>query len=502
LRILRQRVATMDTNLRELLSTFIRHRHKMAAFFVTALIATGMVILFAPKSYRSEAKLLVRLGRENVVLDAAVAPGQNEAVAMPLSREYELNSIVAILKSRALAEQVVDVLGPDSILESEEHHLYAASGERSPAVAKAGMASWLGELQITESLPAREKAVLELQKSIRVNTAHKSDVVEIACLSPSPELSRAVVDKLVEVYVDQHIEWNRTPKARDFFEQQTSRLRDDLRRNEESLVALKNDTGMASPEDQRKLLVAQIGRLEDELMAAEASAAAAEAEVGLVEQKRSAYPATEVASRTTGFATEAADAMRSQLYSLELKEQELLAKYTEEHPEVRRVKDQIAGSRAVLDREDRSLAQVITARTRTSEQAELSLLEREPLLASHQARAEKLRRQLAETRSKLGDLTRGEHSVMQLAREVELTDASYRRYSESLQQARIDEALQTERISNITVVQPATYEVKPARPQRLLTLVAGLMVGSFGSAGLALVAECLNQAEREGVPLS
>lgn len=468
-------------------------------FFMASLCASGLVALFAPKSFRSEAKLFVRLGRENVVLDSAATLGQSASVAVPLSRENELNSVVTILESRALAEQVVDALGPATILDGGKARLYGAGeSDGSPQVVQAATASWLNDLRLPGNLPAREKAVLALLEDIKVDTARKSDVVQVTCLSPTPELSQAVVAKLVELYVDQHIEWNRTPKAREFFDQQTERLREELNRNEGSLVDLKNDTGMASPEEQRKQLVAQIGRLEDELMAAEASAAAAEAEVRLVKKKLAGYPATEVTTRTTGFATEAADTMRAQLYSLELKEQELLAKYTEAHPEVRLVREQIARSRAVLTYEDRSMEQVTTGRTRTSEQAQLSLLEREPSLAAYQAKAEKLRRQVAETRGKLCELNKGEFEVARLTREVDLNDLRYRKYSESLEQARIDEALRLERISNISIVQPASYELKPARPRRLLTMVVGLLIGSCGSVGLALAAEGLGRPYMHG----
>ena len=481
----------LDGSLPDLLRICVRHRRKMATFFMAAVCVSGMVIVFAPKSYLSEAKLFVRLGRENVVLDSAATLGQSAAVAVPLSRENELNSVVAILKSRALAEQVVDALGPATILDAGKARLYSeneSEGE-SPQVVQAGTASWLSDLRFLGNVPAREKAVLTLLDDIRVDTARKSDVVQVTCLSPAPELSQAVVAKLVEFYVDQHLEWNRTPKAREFFDQQTERLREELDRKEGSLVELKNETGMASPEEQRKQLVAQIGRLEDELMAAEASESAAEAEVRLVQKKLAGYPATEVTTRTTGFATEAADTMRAQLYSLELKEQELLAKYTEAHPEVRLVRDQIARSRAVLTGEDRSLEQVTTGRTRTSEEAEISLLQREPSLVAHRAKAEKLRRQLEATRGRLAELNRNEFEVARLAREVELNDFSYRKYSENLEQARIDEALRLGRISNISIVQPASYEIKPARPRRLLTLIVGLLIGSCGSVGLALTAD-------------
>jgi uncharacterized protein involved in exopolysaccharide biosynthesis len=461
----------------------------MVTFFLASLGVCALVIVVAPKSYRSEAKLLVRLGRENVILDSAATLGQSAAVAMPLSRENELNSVVAILKSRALAEQVVDALGAEAILD-------AGKSSRALQVVQAGTASWLSDLKLLGQIPAREKAILTLQQDVRVDTARKSDVVQVSCLSPTPELSQAIVAKLVELYIGQHIEWNRTPKSRQFFDQQSERLRGTLDEKEKRLVELKNDTGLASPTDQRKQLVDRLGRLEDELMEAEASQASAEAEVRLIEKKLAGYPPTEITSRTTGFATEAADSMRAQLYGLEMKEQELLARYTEAHPEVRLVRDQIARSREVLEREDRSLEQVTTARTRTSEQAQLNLLDREPTLAAHRAKAEALRSQIDEARNKLAELNRQEREVMRLAREVDLDDASYRKYYEGLEQATIDDALRLERISNISIVQPASYEVKPARPRRLSILAVGLIIGSCGSVGLALVAENLTGRRR------
>jgi uncharacterized protein involved in exopolysaccharide biosynthesis len=479
----------LDGGLHDVLTACRIHRRKMVTFFVASLAICGLVIVFAPKSYRSEAKLLVRLGRENVILDSAATLGESAVVATPLSRENELNSVVAILKSRALAEQVVEALGAETILDE-------GNSSRAVRVVQAGTASWLSNLKLLGQVPPREKAVLKLQEDVRVDTARKSDVVQVSCLSLTPELSQAIVSKLVELYVDQHIEWNRTPKAREFFDQQTERLRRVLDDKENQLVELKNDTGLASPADQRKQLVERLGRLEDDLLAAESSQAAAEAEVRLIEKKLAGYPATEITARTTGFATEAADSMRAQLYGLEMKEQELLARYTEAHPEVRLVRDQIARSRDVLAGEDRSMEQVTTGRTRTSEQAQLNLLDREPTLAAHRAKAEALRTQVGAARNELTELNRREREVMRLAREVDLDDASYRKYYEGLEQARIDEALRLERISNISVVQPASYEMKPARPRRVWILAVGLIIGSCGSVGLALVAENLTGPRR------
>jgi uncharacterized protein involved in exopolysaccharide biosynthesis len=79
--------------------------------------------------------------------------------------------------------------------------------------------------------------------------------------------------------------------------------------------------------------------------------------------------------------------------------------------------------------------------------------------------------------------------LKQLMREIEIQDASYRKYVGNLDQARIDEALAAERISSINVAQPATYESKPARPRPIVNVGVGLFLGIFGGLGLAFFME-------------
>ena len=62
------------------------HRKKAVLWF---LVITGTVAVLTfcwPRTYRSEGKLLVRLGRENATLDSTVTLGESAVVAVPLSR--------------------------------------------------------------------------------------------------------------------------------------------------------------------------------------------------------------------------------------------------------------------------------------------------------------------------------------------------------------------------------------------------------------------------------
>ena len=83
-------------------------------------------------------------------------------------------------------------------------------------------------------------------------------------------------------------------------------------------------------------------------MQAAAELSGAEAEAQALRERRDALAATEVTARTTGMPNVAADAMRAQLYTLQMKEQELLAVHPEQHPDVQAVRKQTEAARAIL----------------------------------------------------------------------------------------------------------------------------------------------------------
>jgi uncharacterized protein involved in exopolysaccharide biosynthesis len=186
--------------------------------------------------------------------------------------------------------------------------------------------------------------------------------------------------------------------------------------------------------------------------------------------------------------------MQQQLYGLQLRYQELLAKYTDDHPAVNQVRQQLERAQGILEREDRARSQVTTGPNRAFEETKLSLLSQEPVLASLEAKAGALEAQLRQGRSELAHLNAADVRIARLKRELELQEQSYRRYAENFEQSRIDRALELERISNVNVLQPATYQPKPVRPHKLLNLALGLLIGVFGAAGLALAAEGLDHS--------
>jgi uncharacterized protein involved in exopolysaccharide biosynthesis len=455
-----------------------RHKGKMALFSLAVLGAAVAVTLLSPKTYRSQAKLLVRLGRENTTLDATATLGQAPVVAVPSTREAELNSVLEVLTSRFLLEKVVDSVGPEAVL---------GQGPVAPPAEKTSVPE--PEPEPSGVLDDRYKAVKKLQKAIKVEAVRKSNVVVLTCDGPSPEVARAIVARLVDFYLDRHMTLNRPQGADKFLAEQADAASARLARTEEELHALKDKTGLVSPDAQRQVRVTRIGRLEDELLQATAAAEALQAEVKFLERQADSLPKTQVTATTKGMPNQAADLMRGQLYALQLKEKELLARHREEHPEVKLVRRQVAAARAVLAREERAREQTTTGPNKLYEEALLALARQQTQLAALEARAGALRRQLARVREGLKAFNADELRLARLQRKLDLEVAHHRRYKENAEQGRIDRALQLGRISNISLAQPATYEVKPVRPRLSVNLGLALLVAVSGSFGLAVLSE-------------
>ncbi len=104
----------------DMLLAIIRHKGKGTLFFAFVMAAVILLTVLLPKKYHSEGKLYLRLGRENATLDPTATLGEQAIVAIPQSRENEINSVVEILQSRVLLEKVIDKLGPAAVLEDEE----------------------------------------------------------------------------------------------------------------------------------------------------------------------------------------------------------------------------------------------------------------------------------------------------------------------------------------------------------------------------------------------
>jgi uncharacterized protein involved in exopolysaccharide biosynthesis len=487
-----------------------RHRKKAIAVFLAVMTITVLITLVTPKAFRSQSKLFVRLGRENAMLGPAATLGAEPTVAVPMSRESEIASVAEMLSSRGILDRVVKEIGPELILDG-----LPEVADDAPAVsASAGFARWMEDagsraregidyavgaarnLLSASDLQPHDLAVEELHERLKVEPVRNTNVVLVSFEAPQPELAQQVVASVVDAYLEQHVQLSRTPGTHEFFAEHAERLGAELKRREEELRELKTTTGLTSVEQQSSQIVSRLGRLEDELLAARATRDEMEAKVSALQRKLEELPENQVTETSSGIGNTGTDMIREQFFALQVEEKEASALYTADHPRLKMIREELAEAERILQEQDPTRTHVTTAPDASYEQTRLALDAETPLLAALQAKTKSLESQLAELRGSLEELNFNETLIAQLTREIELCDADYRKYATNLEQTRIDQAMETERMSNIAVAQPASREPRAIRPRKALNLALGFVAAVCGAFAISLLAEYTNHSLR------
>jgi uncharacterized protein involved in exopolysaccharide biosynthesis/Mrp family chromosome partitioning ATPase len=488
-----------EGSLQDISYVLLRHKRRVVTFSVVFFVIVALGTFLMPAVYRSDAKVLVGLGRENVTLDPTATTGR--VVDVERSRQSEINSEIEILKSRDLAGMVVDSIGAGVLMQQDDMTDRTSpssnqtvldeirSIKRKLSAVVEGPSEASRPKNISSTLRERDEAIHTLMQNLMISGSKESNVISISYEAHNPKLAQEVINKLIQLYLDKHINVHRTVGSYEFFIQQTERLRNALSQTARDLRDLKNKTGTVSVEEQRRIILNWIAALQQEMEQTDASVAASRAKVGMMRERLAALPETLIKEKVSGFPNQAADRMRERLYELQLKEQDLLSKFTENSLPVQEIRRQIQEAKALLLKEERTRTQVTQGVNTSFQQLQFALLTEDATLSSLEAKAQVLREQHSRAQGELRDLNDNEVHVTQLQREMNIQEELYRKNAESLEQARIGHALEKDKISNINVVEPATYPVKPIRPSKRLNLALGFFLGILGGIALAFITE-------------
>jgi uncharacterized protein involved in exopolysaccharide biosynthesis len=405
-----------------------RHKGMMLLTFVAGMALTLGYLSFATRKFQSDAKLLVRIGRETVTLDPTATTGQYVAVAE--SRDGEMHAVEELLGSRATAEKIVDQFGPGVILEKRKKSTGPSLSDRL---------AWLDAYNLNplKVYSLRDKAVKALQKNLGLSAGKKSNVLSVSYKAEDPQLAHDVLEALLVTAREEHVRVHRTTGSQAFFESQCELLRADLARQEQRLREFKDQHGLAALAAQRDSQVGLIGSLQGDLLRARAEQSAVQAEVELRLRQLRDQPSLIVTEQTTGQPQTAKQTLREKLYELEVREQELAARLKDNAPQLAQIRTQIAESRRIAG-EEQINTETKKGTNQTHQAAELALQEREAQFVALAARTQTLEAKIAATSDELKKLNAAELDLTRLERELDLARANYRKYSENLEQARID----------------------------------------------------------------
>jgi uncharacterized protein involved in exopolysaccharide biosynthesis len=129
-------------------------------------------------------------------------------------------------------------------------------------------------------------------------------------------------------------------------------------------------------------------------------------------------------------------------------------------------------------------------------------LQNEAELTALRAKKVNLMAQLADYQQKLQAFSQIESAFNTLQQEVAFKRQNYQLYLTKLEESRISDAMDKEKITGVSIIEPARPPVKPVSPNKQLNLTLAALLGSFGGLGLAFFLEYLTVSQRRDETLT
>jgi len=469
-----------QASLRDFLHVLFKRKIQILLFFAVTVCVVAVGSLKAKPAYKAISQILIKVGRENIYVPTLPASRTSSPV-FTFNREEQINSEIEILKSRFLAEKVIESLGPATIYEELKNP-------------KTGILSNLLRTQNTPPSPI-ERAILKLRKGINVEGVRKSDVIDVSFKHTDSHMAATVVNTLVNLYLDHHVNVHKNPQSYEFFREQAQILKGQLKQSEEKLEAFKKQHNITSLDEEKTLQLRQEADLRTAFNQTLTQEAETENRTRQLRNQLAATPKTIPQGEEIDHNPYLINTLQARLVELELKEKDLLTKYTEQsrlvqnvRDEIRMVRDKLAIHETKRYGKSRSGLNVIYQRLQED------LLRNEAELKALKAKEEIQRAQLADYRKKLAKLNRIEMELTHLQHEVDVDRQNYRLYLTKFEESRISDAMDTEKIANVSMIEPARPPLKPVSPRIFLNMVLALFLGAFGGLGLAFFWEYLDDS--------
>jgi uncharacterized protein involved in exopolysaccharide biosynthesis len=432
------------------------------------------------------------LGRENFYI-----PATGSIPVINVNQDEQINAEVEIFKSRAIAEKVLSEIGPKSLYPDPSLDKVKFSSLRDIVPCLRQFFHFLIYktfeylTQVLGYEKNTEKNALEnLEKHIRIEVIKKSNVIEVSFEHPVPQIAADIVNSLVPQFFDRRIKVYRSAQSQDFFNVQSKFLEEKLNQTEAKLQALKEQYNVTDLKNQQGLMLKRIVETRSELEAAVNRELELTHRIENLRAQLSKLPKTIDQGEQSNPNEFLISNLEGRLAELQIEEQRLSAKYTDENRTLQSVRKEVALIRKqIADKEAKLYGRTSQGVSPTYLHLQEDQLRSEADLSSVKARRESLQQQLAAYERELAQLNQIETALNQLVQGVAVDRDNYRLYLTKSEESRISTAMDSEKIAGVSLLEPAHPPLKPVKPRVLLNLVLGLFLGIFGALGLALFVE-------------
>ena len=432
------------TTVRDILKFLFKRKGILLGLFLltTALVAAGAYLL--PPSYEASSQVLVERTTPNL-------PELYTPTYHIMELDEIINSEIQIITSRTVAENVVDTL--DLHHRAREHNSLDEIFDR--------IMDRLYSIGLLYPLEPRERSIARIQNDIDVKPVPQSDIIQIAYDAESPEEAAEIVNAVTDAYVVRRQDIYQGARSSDVYKQQMDRAKKELDRSEEQRERIKRTAGITSADEEIRLVLQEIDRLNGSLRSMQVDGQELQAKLAEIQD-----PTTQALSSFSSDMSERnplVDEMGMRLLNLRMQLVELSHKSGRGTQEVRQLQEEIAS----LEKRFKDTVDSMLTNVRSKQRV--------------------VKDQIGSLQNKLQHLDSNQADLRDLELAISAQEKTYLLYKDKYEAARFKE-VGDRAFLNVKVVDRASVPQKP-RFSRLFLLLLGALAGGTLGLGVALLRE-------------
>jgi uncharacterized protein involved in exopolysaccharide biosynthesis len=436
--------------LHDVASVMFRHKRLLTTTFFSIVLLAVITALVLPSKYESNVKLLVQHERSDVV----ISPDRGEIRQAPSEEvsEADLQSEVELLKTDDILRNVV---------------LQNGLAGRNPSPSKI------------------DRAVVRLTDNLHIEPINKSNIIQITYRSTSPQKSAQVLNSLVALYMEKHLQIRRSNREYQFFDQQAAIYKQQLDDVEKKIAA----SGIVAPMLTRDQMVSKQADMTASAFQTDAEIAETQKRIASLESLEKTTPERLVTEKTAADNPQLLQNMKTALLSLEMERDQLLAKYQPSYRPVQDINKRIADTQALIaQQESEPVREEVTNQNTAFDWIRTELAKDQAELQGLEGKKTADSSILASNDQNLRNLNVDAIQQEDLQREAKTAEDNYLLYTQKREEARISDELDAKRIMNVVVVQAAMVPATHVH-QRGKIVLFGLVAAILLSLAIALISD-------------
>jgi len=462
----------LKMTVRDVLNILFRYIRHLAWFTLSVIVVVGIYGVGAKKIYKSNAKILIRLGTEQSGTAPFVRDMDNVYVTR---REQELKNELEILTSdsvvTAVARQIV----------SSRERFPKPQGLRR--YIKSGL-KWVKDRLGVSSNPAA--VIADVKKFIRSNLAaealFESDTLELSFTFPDPAVAQKILSMIVDQFLRHHIETYNTARELNFLELELANSRRDFEDGLERLTRFSNDYGVFDDSRQLLLLMEKRNDIERSLREVEADFDYNSWKLSRMQALKKDIEPFETFS-TVEVQNQTRQNLKNRLADANIEKQILLSSHKPDSRFVKGVEDEIRLIQQLLDSEPTRVMDAIDSRKNPVYERLLNnTLELQSEVAGQKAKIDSTRQELRKTNQELLSYSTNRKNYQLLHKQVEFARQSYEKIFQGYLDTKLKNLMGRQGITNIAITEKPSLALTPYRPKILqlgVITITLLVVGNI-----------------------